>query len=62
MGGLATKMARSMGFAQICPKKHTLSHFLTKPPISGLSNIYKNYSLIKMSHFTFIKFSQKSGP
>ena len=55
MGGLVTKMAQTMGFWANLGKN---TYF---EPFMGLARFTKVNSLIKMSNFAFIKFSQKLG-
>ena len=56
------KMPQRMGFCPNLPKKPYFETFLwPKHPIPGLTTLRKVDSLIKMSHFPFIKFSQKLG-
>ena len=63
MGGLATNMAQSMDFYPNLPKNPYFEAFLLlNNPFLGLATFTKVDSLIKMSHFPFIKFSQKYGP
>ena len=62
MGGLATIMAQSMGFCPNLPKNPYFEPFLwLNHPFLGLATFRKVDSLIKMSNFSFIKFSQKLG-
>ena len=62
MGGLATKMAQSMDFCPNLPKNPYFEPFLwLNHPYLGLATFTKVDSFIKMSNFSFIKFSQKLG-
>ena len=62
MVGLATKMARSMGVWVDLGKNPYFEPFLwLNHPFLGLATFTKVDSLIKMSNFSFIKFSQKLG-
>ena len=62
MGGLATKMAQSMGFLANLGKNPYFEPFLwLNHPFLGLATFTKVDSLIKMSNFSFIDFSQKLG-
>ena len=62
MCGLVTKMAQSMGFYPNLPKNPYFEPFLwLNHPFLGLATFRKVDSLIKMSNFSFIKFSQKLG-
>ena len=63
MGGLATKMAQSLVFWANLGKNPYFEPFLwLNNPFLGLARFTKVNSLIKMSNFSFIKFSQKLGP
>ena len=62
MGGLVTKMAQSMGCWANLGKNPYFEPFLwLNHPFLGLATFRKVDSLIKMSNFSFIKFSQKLG-
>ena len=62
MGGLVTKMAQSMGFCPNLPKNPYFEPFLwLNHPFLGLATFRKVDSLMKMSNFSFINFSQKLG-
>ena len=62
MGGLATKMAQSMGFwANFVKKPYFESYLLVNHPFLDLATFTKVDSLMKMCNFSFIKFSQKLG-
>ena len=62
MGGLATRMAQSMDFCPNLPKNPYFEPFLRPNHIfPGLAIFTKVDSLMKMSNFSFIKFSQKLG-
>ena len=62
MGGLVTKMAQSMGFWANLGKNPYFEPLLwLNHPFLGLATFRKVDSLIKMSNFSFIKFSQKLG-
>ena len=63
MGGLVTNMAQRMGFlANIGKNPYFEPFFRPNHPFLGLATFIKVDSLIKMSHFPLIKFSQKLGP
>ena len=62
MGGLVTKMAQSMGFwANLSKNPYFEPSLWPNHPFAGLATFNKVDSLIKMSNFPFIKFSQKLG-
>ena len=62
MGCLAAKMAQSMVFCPYLPKNPYFEPFLWLNHLFlGLATFTKVDSLIKMSNFSFIKFSQKLG-
>ena len=61
MGGLATKVAQSMGFCPNLPKNPYFESFVTKPPICGLSNIYKSWFFDKNEPFSFYKVFTEIG-
>ena len=63
MDVLVTKMAQSMGFWANLVKNTYFEPFLwLDHPFLGLATFTKVDSLMKMSNFSFIKFSQKLGP
>ena len=56
MGGLATKMAQSMGICPNLPKKPIIwAIFVTKPSIYELSNIYKSWFFDENEQLFFYK-------
>ena len=60
MGGSVTKMAQCMGFWAILGKNPYFEPFLwLNHQFLGLATFRKVDSLIRMSNFSFIKFSQK---
>ena len=62
MDGLVTKMAQSMGFGANLGKNSYYEPFLwLNHPFLSLETFKKVDSLMKMSNFSFIKFSHKLG-
>ena len=62
MGGLVTKMTQSMGFCANLGKNPYFEPLLwLNHPFLDLATFRKVESLIKMSNFSFIKFSKKLG-
>ena len=62
MGSLVTKMAQSMGFWANLGKNPYFEPFLwLNHPFLGLATFRKVDSLMKISNFSIIKFSQKLG-
>ena len=61
MGGLATKMAQSMGFGPNFPQNPYFELFLAKPPISWQSNIYKSWFFDENEQLFFYKVFAEIG-
>ena len=62
MGDLVTKMTQSMGFWENLGKNPYFEPLLwLNHPFLGLATLTKVDSLMKMSNFSFIEFSQKLG-